>query len=241
MKNIGSHVCLLLFVFILLVSSFSGCLFEDQADLEYTFSVNVDGTADFSTINEAIAHAQDHDIIFVHNGLYEENLEINKSIHLIGENTFSTILDGNGEGTVISIIADGVKVTHFTICNSGSKSTYYEMDAGVNSNASNVQVSNCICTNNTDGLQVKKDGKTFFWSGKYHNDMNTRDTIATELNVLEDFNPVLPDSYKNTDYLMLGNFSPLIQRGVIEQMGKRPHLIVMDSMNFWIENMREEL
>lgn len=155
MNKVNCRMLVILFAFILSILFFSGCLLSDQQSLEYTFGVNSDGTSDFTSISEAIAHAQDHDIIFVHNGLYEENLVINKSIHLIGENKFSTILDGNGEGTVISITADGVKVTHFTIQNSGSKSTYYEMDAGVNSNASTVQVSNCICNNTTVGLQVK--------------------------------------------------------------------------------------
>ncbi len=91
-----------------------------------------------------------------------------------------------------------------------------------------------------EGLEVIEDGKTFFWSGKYHNDMNSRDTLATELNVLADFNPVVPDSYKNAEVVMLGNLHPLVQLGVINQM-HNPKLIVLDTMNFWMDCALEEL
>lgn len=94
---------------------------------------------------------------------------------------------------------------------------------------------------NTQGLQIRKDEKTFFWSGKYHNDMNTRDTLVTELNVLGDFDPIIPDSYQDAEYLMLGNLSPQVQRLVIERLKNRPKLIVMDTMNFWMEIALEEL
>jgi sugar/nucleoside kinase (ribokinase family) len=94
---------------------------------------------------------------------------------------------------------------------------------------------------NTEGLQVKTDEKTFFWSGRYHNDMNTRDTLATELNVLASFDPIIPESYQNCDYLMLGNLTPSIQRTVIERLKKRPKLIVMDTMNFWMDVAMDEL
>jgi len=87
----------------------------------------------------------------------------------------------------------------------------------------------------TEGLQVKKGEKTFFWSGKYHNDMNSRDTIDTQLNVLENFDPIIPDSYQDCEYLMLGNLTPSLQLKVIEQMEVRPKLIVLDTMNFWME------
>ncbi len=87
----------------------------------------------------------------------------------------------------------------------------------------------------TKGLQIKKDQKSFFWSGKYHNDMNSRDTLITELNVLADFNPVLPEEYQNTDFLMLGNLAPSVQKTVIQRLKKRPKLIVMDTMNFWMD------
>jgi len=88
---------------------------------------------------------------------------------------------------------------------------------------------------NTDGLQMMEGQKTFFWAGKYHNDMNSRDTITTELNVLENFNPLLPDSYQDCEFLMLGNLSPKVQQQVIAQMKIRPNLIVLDTMNFWMD------
>ena len=88
---------------------------------------------------------------------------------------------------------------------------------------------------NTEGLQIKQDEKTFFWSGKYHNDMNSRDTLVTELNVLEHFNPVIPASYQGSEYLMLGNLAPQVQKQVIDQMSSRPKLIAMDTMNFWMD------
>jgi len=91
------------------------------------------------------------------------------------------------------------------------------------------------------GVEIKKDEKTFFWSGKYHNDMNSRDTLITELNSLGTFDPKVPESYKNAEYLMLGNLSPDVQRKVIEQMPVRPKLIMMDTMNFWMDTMLDEL
>lgn len=87
----------------------------------------------------------------------------------------------------------------------------------------------------TKGLQVKEGEKTFFWSGKYHNDMNSRDTLITELNVLENFDPIVPEEYQDSEYLMLGNLSPLVQSTVIERLNKRPKLIAMDTMNFWMD------
>jgi sugar/nucleoside kinase (ribokinase family) len=92
-----------------------------------------------------------------------------------------------------------------------------------------------------EGLQIKKGEKTFFWSGKYHNDMNTRDTLVTELNVLEHFDPIIPASYQGTEYLMLGNLSPQVQRSVIERLETRPKLIAMDTMNFWMDIALDEL
>jgi sugar/nucleoside kinase (ribokinase family) len=91
------------------------------------------------------------------------------------------------------------------------------------------------------GIQIKKDEKTFFWSGKYNIDMNSRETLVTELNSLGTFDPVVPESYKNAEFLMLGNLSPLVQRKVIEQMSARPKLIIMDTMNFWMNTMMDEL
>ena len=91
------------------------------------------------------------------------------------------------------------------------------------------------------GIQIKAGEKTFFWSGRYHNDMNSRDTLITELNVLEHFNPIVPQAFQGADYLMLGNLSPQVQRMVIERMEKRPKLIAMDTMNFWMDIALEEL
>ena len=92
-----------------------------------------------------------------------------------------------------------------------------------------------------EGVQIKKDEKTFFWSGRYHMDMNTRDTLDTQLNVLGSCEPVVPDSYQDCEFLMLGNLAPSVQRSVIEQLKTRPKLIVMDTMNFWMEIAMDDL
>ena len=92
-----------------------------------------------------------------------------------------------------------------------------------------------------EGLQIKKGEKTFFWSGRYHNDMNSRDTLVTELNVLETFDPIIPDSYQGAEYLMLGNLAPAVQRLVIERLTTRPKLIAMDTMNFWMDIALDDL
>lgn len=94
---------------------------------------------------------------------------------------------------------------------------------------------------NTDGLQVKKGEKTFFWSGKYHNDMNSRDTLITELNVLGSFDPIIPNSYQDCDYLMLGNLTPSVQLSVLDRLENRPSLVVMDTMNFWMDVALDDL
>jgi len=93
----------------------------------------------------------------------------------------------------------------------------------------------------TEGLQIKQGEKSFFWSGKYHNDMNTRDTLVTELNVLEHFDPVLPERYKDSDYVMLGNLTPSVQMRVLEQLTTKPKLVVMDTMNFWMDIALDDL
>jgi len=93
----------------------------------------------------------------------------------------------------------------------------------------------------TQGLQIKKGEKTFFWSGKYHNNMNTRDTLETQLNVLENFKPIVPDEFKKSEYLMLGNLMPSVQKKVLDQMTKRPKIIVLDTMNFWMDHFMEDL
>lgn len=94
---------------------------------------------------------------------------------------------------------------------------------------------------NLDGLQIKQGEKSFFWSGRYHNDMNSRDTLDTQLNVLGDFDPIVPESYKNCEFLMLGNLMPAVQQKVLSQLSKRPKLIVLDTMNFWMDIAMPEL
>ena len=91
------------------------------------------------------------------------------------------------------------------------------------------------------GLQIKNGEKSFFWSGRYHNDMNSRDTLETQLNVLENFDPIVPEHCKETDFLMLGNLMPVVQQKVLNQLTKRPKLIVLDTMNFWMDIAMEEL
>jgi sugar/nucleoside kinase (ribokinase family) len=92
-----------------------------------------------------------------------------------------------------------------------------------------------------DGVEIVKDKPSFFWSGRYHEDMNTRDTLVTDLNVLADFNPIVPDSYQGAEFLMLGNLMPSIQMKVIDQLKTRPKLVVMDTMNFWMASAMEDL
>jgi sugar/nucleoside kinase (ribokinase family) len=93
----------------------------------------------------------------------------------------------------------------------------------------------------TEGLQIKKGEKSFFWSGKYHNDMNSRDTLVTELNVLGDFDPIIPENYQDCEFLMLGNLTPQVQQTVINRMKNRPKLIVLDTMNFWMDIALDDL
>jgi sugar/nucleoside kinase (ribokinase family) len=93
----------------------------------------------------------------------------------------------------------------------------------------------------TDGLQVKPEGKSFFWSGRYHTDMNTRDTLVTELNVLADFDPVLPAQCQSPEFVVLGNLTPSIQMRVLDQLTKRPKLVVMDTMNYWMDSAWDDL
>jgi sugar/nucleoside kinase (ribokinase family) len=94
---------------------------------------------------------------------------------------------------------------------------------------------------NLEGVEIKKDKKSFFWSGKYHMDMNTRDTLVTDLNVLLDFNPVIPASYQGSEFLMLGNVNPSLQISVVQQLKQRPRLIAMDTMNFWMDSALDDL
>jgi len=92
-----------------------------------------------------------------------------------------------------------------------------------------------------EGLQIKEGEKSFFWAGKYHNDMNSRDTLVTELNVLADFDPIVPESYQDCEYLLLGNLTPAIQQTTIKRLSKRPKLVVLDTMNFWMDVALDDL
>jgi len=91
------------------------------------------------------------------------------------------------------------------------------------------------------GLEIVKEGKTFFWSGRYHNDMNSRDTLVTELNTLADFNPVVPENYRNAEVVMLGNLHPLVQSSVLDQMNVKPKMVILDTMNFWMDCALDDL
>lgn len=94
---------------------------------------------------------------------------------------------------------------------------------------------------NISGIEIIRGGKTFFWEGVYHNDMNHRDTITTELNVLANFSPIVPENYKNAEIVLLGNLHPAIQLSVLEQMSSKPKLVILDTMNYWMDNTLEEL
>src|SRR5699024_402080 len=91
------------------------------------------------------------------------------------------------------------------------------------------------------GIEVVKGGKSFFWSGKYHNDMNTRDTLVTELNVLENFDPKVPDSYQDCEYLLLANLTPQVQQDTLNRLQSKPKLVVLDTMNFWMDVALDDL
>ena len=137
------------------------------------------------------------------------------------------ILGGSGAYIGLSASQFGVETGVVSVVGGDFPASYLEM-----MNARGV---------NTDGVEVVEDGKTFFWSGKYHNDMNSRDTLITELNVLETFTPVVPAYFKDAAIVMLGNLHPLTQASVLDQMTERPKLVVLDTMNFWMDIALEDL
>ncbi|MBB2952416.1 MULTISPECIES: PfkB family carbohydrate kinase [Sphingobacterium] len=94
---------------------------------------------------------------------------------------------------------------------------------------------------NVEGIQIIEGGKSFFWAGKYHNDMNSRDTITTELNVLADFDPIIPESYQDCEFLLLGNATPQIQMTTLNRLKNKPKLVVLDTMNFWMDIAMDDL
>ncbi len=93
----------------------------------------------------------------------------------------------------------------------------------------------------TSGVEVVQGGKTFFWSGRYHNDMNSRDTLITDLNTLADFNPVVPENFKDAPIVMLGNLHPLTQSSVLDQLSEKPKMVILDTMNFWMDSALDDL
>jgi len=128
-----------------------------------------------------------------------------------------------GSGTYVSFAASqfSVKTGVVSVVGGDFSTSYLEM-----MNAKGIS---------TEGIEIIKEEKTFFWSGKYHNDMNTRDTLITELNVLETFSPVVPENFKDAGIVMLGNLHPLTQAAVLDQMSEKPKLVVLDTMNFWMD------
>ena len=137
------------------------------------------------------------------------------------------ILGGSGSYIGLSASQFGVETGVVSVVGGDFPASYLEM---MNSKGIN-----------TDGVEIDKDGKTFFWSGKYHNDMNSRDTLLTELNVLETFTPVVPADFKDASIVMLGNLHPLTQASVLDQMNQRPKLVVLDTMNFWMDIALDDL
>ena len=134
-----------------------------------------------------------------------------------------------GAGTFIGLAASNFNVDSTVVSVVGGDFPQDYLDLLANKN---IEIS---------GIEIVKDGKTFFWSGKYHNDMNSRDTLATELNVLADFEPKVPRDYQNADVVMLGNLHPLTQMSVLNQMTSKPKLVVLDTMNFWMDCALEDL
>jgi len=134
-----------------------------------------------------------------------------------------------GSGTFVGLAASqfGVKTGIVSVVGGDFPSSHIEM-----MNSKGID---------TKGIEIVKEGKTFFWSGKYHNDMNSRDTLITELNVLENFTPVVPDEFKDAAIVMLGNLHPLTQASVLDQMTKKPKLVVLDTMNFWMDIALKDL
>jgi len=128
-----------------------------------------------------------------------------------------------GSGTFVGLAASqfGIKTGIISVVGGDFPTSYLEM-----MNSKGID---------TTGIEIIKEGKTFFWSGKYHNDMNSRDTLITELNVLENFTPVVPEDLKDAAIVMLGNLHPLTQASVLDQMTARPKLVVLDTMNFWMD------
>lgn len=128
----------------------------------------------------------------------------------------------------------------------GLSASYFDVDAAIVSVVGDdfpQEYLDLLTNRNIDisGIEIVKGGKTFFWSGRYHNDLNSRDTLETQLNVLADFKPVVPENYKDADVVMLGNLHPMVQIGVLDQLIQQPKLVVLDTMNFWMDCALPEL
>lgn len=128
----------------------------------------------------------------------------------------------------------------------GLSATHFNVDSAIVSVVGNdfpQEYLDLLTQKNIDisGVEIVKEGKTFFWSGLYHNDLNSRDTLETQLNVLADFNPVVPQNFKDAEVVMLGNLHPNIQISVLDQMTEKPNLVVLDTMNFWMDCALDEL
>ena len=137
------------------------------------------------------------------------------------------ILGGSGTFVGLAAAQFGVKTGIVSVVGGDFPQAYFDMmnQRGIN----------------TDGVEVVEDGKTFFWSGKYHNDMNSRDTLVTELNVLADFTPKVPSAFKDAQIVMLGNLHPLTKNSVLDQLIEKPKLVILDTMNFWMDSALEDL
>ena len=137
------------------------------------------------------------------------------------------ILGGSGTFVGLAAAQFGVKTGIVSVVGGDFPQAYFDMmnQRGIN----------------TDGVEVVEDGKTFFWSGKYHNDMNSRDTLVTELNVLAEFTPKVPSAFKDAKIVMLGNLHPLTQNSVLDQLTEKPKLVILDTMNFWMDSALEDL
>ncbi len=137
------------------------------------------------------------------------------------------ILGGSGTFVGLAAAQFGVKTGIVSVVGGDFPQAYFDMmnQRGIN----------------TDGVEVIEEGKTFFWSGKYHNDMNSRDTLVTELNVLAEFTPKVPSAFKDAQIVMLGNLHPLTQNSVLDQLIEKPKLVILDTMNFWMDSALEDL
>lgn len=153
--NDMKKIIMVILIILLVLINLGGCIFDNWDEITTSIIVEKDGSGDYNSIQEAINNANINDTIYVGKGIYVEHVFINKTVHLISDTPTETIIDGNHTNSVVFVNADNVTIRGFTMRNSGTHHTYYEMDAGININANNTIVSHCFCDNNTVGLQVK--------------------------------------------------------------------------------------